>query len=255
MAAHFFPTSPWTNNPKRVENHESNHHPIRIPPFLRGLIRQSPSCRGCSQGRRLHRHLRLRRRGQHTHLWETSTTTFLEAWWALCWLHPGLHPDDCEDWSDPTRREFAAEAFRRAATRGIRDDEFYPAEATHNRLCRGPRRRSVTTCFARRAPHPFPHANPSARHAQAQDAATPAAMKSVGFMAAPAKGRENTGCRKDRSIHFFTYRSKWRISTAIGQGISVAETDPAFPFPSGSCRKIGRAGRPIDIDFPSGDRR
>ena len=28
---------------------------------------------------------------------ETSDTTFLQAWWALCWLHPGLHPDDRGD--------------------------------------------------------------------------------------------------------------------------------------------------------------
>jgi hypothetical protein len=67
---------------------------------------------------------------------ETSTITFLEAWWALCWLHPGLHPDDHEEWARASWREFAAEAFRRAEAGAIRDDELYPAEATRNRLWR-----------------------------------------------------------------------------------------------------------------------
>ena len=69
-------------------------------------------------------------------LQETSTTTFLEAWWALCWLHPGLHPDDYEQWPRTNWREFAEEAFRRAGTGAIRSDEHYPAEATWNRLWR-----------------------------------------------------------------------------------------------------------------------
>jgi hypothetical protein len=67
---------------------------------------------------------------------ETSTTTFLEAWWALCWLHPGLHPDDHEEWPRASWREFATEALRRAEAGAIRDNELYPAEATRNRLWR-----------------------------------------------------------------------------------------------------------------------
>jgi hypothetical protein len=69
-------------------------------------------------------------------LQETSDTTFLKAWWALCWLHPGLHPDDHEDWPLPSWREFAAEAFRRAQAGSLRDHELYPAEVTRNRLWR-----------------------------------------------------------------------------------------------------------------------
>jgi hypothetical protein len=67
---------------------------------------------------------------------EASDTTFLKAWWALCWLHPGLHPDDHEDWPRASWREFASEAFRRAEAGRIRDHELYPAEAVRNRLWR-----------------------------------------------------------------------------------------------------------------------
>jgi hypothetical protein len=67
---------------------------------------------------------------------ETSDTSFLRAWWALCWLHPSLHPDDHEEWPHASWREFAAEAFRRAKAGTIRDHELYPAEATRNRLWR-----------------------------------------------------------------------------------------------------------------------
>ena len=67
---------------------------------------------------------------------ETSDTTFLQAWWALYWLHPGLHPDDHEEWPRAGWREFAVEAFRRAEAGSLRDHELYPAEATRNRLWR-----------------------------------------------------------------------------------------------------------------------
>jgi len=67
---------------------------------------------------------------------ETSDTRFLQAWWALCWLHPALHPDDYEEWPRASWREFAVEAFRRAETSSLRDHELYPAEATRNRLWR-----------------------------------------------------------------------------------------------------------------------
>lgn len=67
---------------------------------------------------------------------ETSVTTFLQAWWALCWLHPGLHPDDYEEWPHTSWREFAVEAFRRSEAGSLRDHELYPAEATRNRLWR-----------------------------------------------------------------------------------------------------------------------
>ena len=67
---------------------------------------------------------------------ETSDTTFLKAWWALCWLHPALHPDDHDEWPHASWSEFAAEAFRRAKAGTIRDHELYPAETTRNRLWR-----------------------------------------------------------------------------------------------------------------------
>jgi len=67
---------------------------------------------------------------------ETSDTTFLQAWWALCWLRPALHPDDHEEWQQASWREFAIEAFRRAEANRIRDHELYPAEAVRNRLWR-----------------------------------------------------------------------------------------------------------------------
>ena len=59
--------------------------------------------------------------------WET----FLRGWWALFWLHPGLHPDDWEGWESEfeSYRPLAAEAFRRAAGGELTDDELYPAEA------------------------------------------------------------------------------------------------------------------------------
>jgi hypothetical protein len=67
---------------------------------------------------------------------ETSDTTFLKAWWAPCWLHPGMHPDDQEEWPRASWHEFATEAFRRAEAGRLRDHELYPAEATRNRLWR-----------------------------------------------------------------------------------------------------------------------
>ncbi len=67
-------------------------------------------------------------------LQECSKETFLRAWWALCWLHPGLHPDDYEEWEDAAWKQFAAEAFRRFKAGEIDDTELYPAEASHNRV-------------------------------------------------------------------------------------------------------------------------
>ena len=65
---------------------------------------------------------------------ECSRETFLRAWWALCWLNPGLHPDDYEEWEDAGWKKLAAEAYRRFAAGEIDDSELYPAEASHNRV-------------------------------------------------------------------------------------------------------------------------
>lgn len=62
--------------------------------------------------------------------------TFLEGWWALAWLFPGLHPDDHEDWDEDLAQygPLAEEAFARAARGEITDSQLYPSEATHNRV-------------------------------------------------------------------------------------------------------------------------
>jgi len=67
-------------------------------------------------------------------LQECPKETFLRAWWALCWLNPGLHPDDCGEWEDAGWKQFATEAFRRFEAGEIDDTELYPAEASHNRV-------------------------------------------------------------------------------------------------------------------------
>jgi len=58
--------------------------------------------------------------------------TFVRAWCAIAYLHPGLHPDgyDSADggWP-PGLRRFAAEAWRRAEAGELSDDELYPAAA------------------------------------------------------------------------------------------------------------------------------
>ena len=61
---------------------------------------------------------------------------FLNGWWALFWLHPGLHPDDFEVWPDEFQLyvPWAKEAFRRFSTGRITDSQCYPAEASHHRI-------------------------------------------------------------------------------------------------------------------------
>lgn len=65
-----------------------------------------------------------------------SDEDFLNGWWALFWLHPGLHPDDFEVWPDEyqTCVPWAAEAFRRFSVGQITDSQCYPAEASHRRI-------------------------------------------------------------------------------------------------------------------------
>ena len=58
--------------------------------------------------------------------------TFVRAWSAIAYLHPGLHPDGYEaadsGWPRGLRR-FAAEAWRRADAGELADDELYPSDA------------------------------------------------------------------------------------------------------------------------------
>lgn len=65
-----------------------------------------------------------------------DTEQFLNGWWALFWLNPGLHPDDFKVWPDEfqTFRSWAAEAFHRAALDKITDAHCYPSEAAHHRI-------------------------------------------------------------------------------------------------------------------------
>jgi hypothetical protein len=57
---------------------------------------------------------------------------FVRAWCSVAYLFPGLHSDGFEDadsgWPRVLRR-FAAEAWRRAQTGEIEDDELYPSDA------------------------------------------------------------------------------------------------------------------------------
>jgi len=63
-------------------------------------------------------------------------TSFLNGWWALFWINPGLHPDDWSEWDGEFSqyKYLAAEAFRRFEAGMITDGQLYPADATHNRL-------------------------------------------------------------------------------------------------------------------------
>lgn len=57
---------------------------------------------------------------------------FLRAWSTLAYLFPGLHPDGYEDegsgWPRAVKR-FAAEAWRRAESGELSDEELYPSDA------------------------------------------------------------------------------------------------------------------------------
>ena len=63
---------------------------------------------------------------------------FIRAWSSVAYLFPGLHPDGFEDaesgWPHALRR-FAAEAWRRADSGELADDELYPCEAQWSGLC------------------------------------------------------------------------------------------------------------------------
>ena len=59
------------------------------------------------------------------------------AWCSLAYLFPGLHPDGFEDadsgWPRVLKR-FAAEAWRRAETDELADEELYPCDAAWSGL-------------------------------------------------------------------------------------------------------------------------
>ena len=64
---------------------------------------------------------------------------FLRAWCSISYLYPGLHPDGYEfkdsGWPRVLRR-FAAEAWRRAGTGELTDNELYCYQACKARMTR-----------------------------------------------------------------------------------------------------------------------
>ena len=79
----------------------------------------------CSAGR----HLRIAFTDSHERL---PKPTFVRAWCAIAYLHPGLHPDGYEsaDSGGPrVLRRFAAEAWRRADAGELADEELYSGDA------------------------------------------------------------------------------------------------------------------------------
>ena len=69
---------------------------------------------------------------------ELDEDHFLRGWWALFWLHPGLHPDGWEEWDEEFHQYWplAVEAFRRSKAGLMPDDLLYATDATHDRLKR-----------------------------------------------------------------------------------------------------------------------
>jgi len=65
-----------------------------------------------------------------------SPKCFLEGWWSLFWVHPGLHPDDFAVWDDEFHSyvPWAVEAFRRVSLGAMTESLCYPAEAAHRRI-------------------------------------------------------------------------------------------------------------------------
>jgi hypothetical protein len=74
---------------------------------------------------------------------EMGRVDFVRVWCSVAYLFPGLHPDGFDDtesgWPRVLRR-FAAEAWRRAQTGEMSDDELYPADAQWAGLYAGGKR-------------------------------------------------------------------------------------------------------------------
>ena len=63
---------------------------------------------------------------------ELSHEQFVRAWCSIAYLFPGLHPDgfdDVESGWPRVLRQFADEAWRRAETGELADEELYPSDA------------------------------------------------------------------------------------------------------------------------------
>ena len=58
--------------------------------------------------------------------------TYIRAWCSVAYLFPGLHPDGFDQYGSgwpPALSRFAAEAWRRADTGELADDELNPSDA------------------------------------------------------------------------------------------------------------------------------
>lgn len=66
---------------------------------------------------------------------ELPKAVFMRAYCALAFLYPGFHPDEFEDWEGPAEAILMAkEAWRRAGTGELNDNELYPYQATKARI-------------------------------------------------------------------------------------------------------------------------
>lgn len=65
-------------------------------------------------------------------LHQLTKQQFVRSWCSVAYLFPGLHPDGYEDsesgWPRTLKR-FAAEAWRRADSAELNNDELYPSDA------------------------------------------------------------------------------------------------------------------------------
>lgn len=87
----------------------------------------------------------LRSAGRHLRIALTDSLerlpklTFVRAWCAIAYLHPGLHPDgfECEDSGWPRNlKPFAAEAWRRFESGKLTDNELYCHQTCKARITR-----------------------------------------------------------------------------------------------------------------------
>ena len=62
---------------------------------------------------------------------------FLNAYCSLAYSYPGFHPDSMDDWDGPKHLlRIAREAWRRAGSGQLSDNELYPYQATQAAIAR-----------------------------------------------------------------------------------------------------------------------
>jgi len=127
--------SPPTN---QLRDSEAPHPHIGLVPAIyvayacamKSTIYIPPSCKAADE------HLMVAlRRGPKT----LNKAEFIRAWCSLAYLYPGLHPDGYEDkdsgWPEELK-PLAAEAWRRATTGKLTDNELYCYQVCKTRLLR-----------------------------------------------------------------------------------------------------------------------